>query len=260
MTNLIYCAQHDQTKSDWKENIKLNDIETYNKKKYGIFVTVNSFLGKRKKDCLDKLLYWAIDIDQRDKEWQAKRILDIGIEPSKIIESSRGYHIYWKINGNTTIANWEFMVGKMLIPLFEADAGAKDVTRVLRLPNCYHWKDINNPFLIKKIYYSLAKYDETTMFNLLFKKCTEYNIKLKEEIVFKNIINKTNKITAHELAYALNAKKCGHNSYICLCPIHNETKPSFRITQAGDKVLVKCFGPCSQQDIISGLIRRNLWR
>jgi hypothetical protein len=259
--SFIYCAQHDPTKSDWRENLKEQDLINLNNQDYGIFKSINIFESSiRKKNKLKKIVALAIDIDDQNKEWQGRRLLDVGVEPSKIIESKRGYHIYWNIKNEMSLVNYEYIVSKMLIPLFNADVGAKDVTRVLRLDGYYHCKDKDNKYLIKKIYESPAVYSEKMLFDLFYMACKRFNIKLQEERKFNKILNTTNTITAMEISMFLNGKKVSNNSYLALCPCHNETKASFRITQKSDKVLLKCFGGCPQDEIIKKMLELNLWR
>jgi hypothetical protein len=43
------------------------------------------------------------------------------------------------------------------------------------------------------------------------------------------------------------------DGYTALCPSHNDKSPSFSIREAGDKILVKCFGGCSTEQICGSL-------
>jgi hypothetical protein len=264
--NYNYCAQHDATKTKWKENIKPSEFRVLNNSGFGIFKSVNIFQDNiRKKSHLKKIVSFAIDIDDKTKDWQAKKILHVGIEPSKIIESKRGYHIYWNLRGDCELKNYEFIVGEMLIPIFSADQAAKDVTRVLRLEGFNHCK--NGNYLIKKIYESKAQYTESLFFHLLLDYSKKNKVKintskiLSNNKIVKKLENNISRKTAHEIAMYLGAKKVGENTYLCCCPAHDEKTPSFRIDQKGDKVLFKCFGSanCSQSKIIKKLMELNLW-
>lgn len=66
-------------------------------------------------------------------------------------------------------------------------------------------------------------------------------------------------MTAHDIATALDARKSGPSSWWARCPAHQDRKPSLEITDAGDKVLVRCWSGCTQQAVISALRSQGLW-
>jgi putative DNA primase/helicase len=65
------------------------------------------------------------------------------------------------------------------------------------------------------------------------------------------------------------ALSCGHancrcnkqsgKNYITHCPAHKDNDPSLSISEKDGKILVKCFGGCTQQEVIAALKERNLW-
>ena len=66
---------------------------------------------------------------------------------------------------------------------------------------------------------------------------------------------------AEEIAYALpRGKRIGPDKYLACCCAHADKNPSLSITQAQDKVLVKCWAGCSQSEVIEALKSRGLWR
>ena len=66
-------------------------------------------------------------------------------------------------------------------------------------------------------------------------------------------------MNAERLAGALGGKKSG-DGWSCLCPAHEDRKPSLSISVGDDgKTLVCCHAGCSQEAIIEALKQRGLW-
>lgn len=65
---------------------------------------------------------------------------------------------------------------------------------------------------------------------------------------------------ATTIAEALEARPNGSGRWMALCPAHEERTPSFSIreTETG-KVLVHCFGGCSQDEVLDALRNLGLW-
>ena len=75
----------------------------------------------------------------------------------------------------------------------------------------------------------------------------------------RKLYSPNNSITAEQIAHALDAKKIG-GSWTCRCPAHDEKTPSFRISESDTgKILLHCFGGCSQKSVIEALRSRGLW-
>lgn len=138
-----------------------------NKEGYGIFFTPNEFNGRRKKVNLSKINYYIVDIDEGGKEKIWSDIEKLVLKPSVIVESKRGYHLYWRVSDGSTIETYE-KIEKCIIQKLNGDKGAKDVSRLLRYPNFYHMKDPKNPFLIKLIEKNDNVYKENELY-LYFK-------------------------------------------------------------------------------------------
>lgn len=67
-------------------------------------------------------------------------------------------------------------------------------------------------------------------------------------------------MSAEHIAYALDKpRKHGPGKYQACCPAHDDTSPSFSITQKGDQILFYCFAGCSQGEVIEALRSRGLW-
>ena len=106
--NRIFCA-YKEDGSIWKENIKKEQIKNLNEKKYGISKSVNLFNGRRMKDDLLKIVSVYQETDDKPKIDQFKIIQKLNIEPSEIIESKRGFHVYYilKETENVKLEDYE---------------------------------------------------------------------------------------------------------------------------------------------------------
>lgn len=153
-----------------------NSARKYNSEMYGIFFSINGFKDRRVKENLTNINAWAIDIDKLEKNIQIKLITKSILPPSLIIESKNGYHVYWFAK-DAKAENYKNVVENRLIPFFQADTRAKDICRILRMPNYWHWKDEKDPFLIKEVFRSDIQYKEKEMI-LFFK---DFSIKTKEK-------------------------------------------------------------------------------
>ena len=133
-----------------------------NDKKNGAFITVNGFDDmRRKKENLVKINAWAIDMDEGTKESQKETIKKSPITPSLIVETKNGFHCYWKAR-NATVVNFNRIM-ENLVEQLNADKRAKDLCRFLRIPSCWHWKDPNNPYLVKEVHRTNKEFDEEQM-------------------------------------------------------------------------------------------------
>lgn len=158
-----------------------DDCTIGNRKGYGIFWVVNDFEGARKKENLKKINYWFCDIDSGSKEEQKKRIDDLLIPPSFVIETKNGYHCYWGVEGDASLENFE-KIEEELIKLLDGDKHCKDPLRLLRCPGYYHMKQPAHPFFIDFVdgLGSNRTYTEGQMLNWLCKDNKEpEKIKLK---------------------------------------------------------------------------------
>ena len=141
------------TDTTWREANK------WNEKKWAIFWTVNIFNGSRANANIKEFLSWAIDLDDGNKKAQMERIRNF-IEPSMVIESKAGFHVYYFAESGTSTERFSETMVNHLIPNLEADKSVKDLARVLRVPNFYHWKNVNDPFLVKVVHWSNKKYTQ----------------------------------------------------------------------------------------------------
>ncbi len=137
------------------------DAHSWNKKGYGIFWTVNSFDGKRQIVNLTQVNGWVVDMDNGTKQEMLVQIKK-GLVPSMVVETKRGYHVYFKAKDGTK-ENWNLIIKNYLVPFYHSDRNAVDLARVLRRPGFLHMKDPTNPFLIKTVWEHDVQYSEKEM-------------------------------------------------------------------------------------------------
>ena len=65
-------------------------------------------------------------------------------------------------------------------------------------------------------------------------------------------------MTAAHIAEALNGRRSGRG-WIACCPAHRDRTPSLSIRESDGRVLIFCFGGCSQREVIAALRQRGLW-
>jgi hypothetical protein len=158
----VLFARHDSRgEDDAMIGISLEHARSYNGKGYGIFRTVNEFEGKRQIACLKQINAWYVEIDGGDKKMQLERIRKTPIYPTRVVESKNGYHLYF--NAIEALLDNYAQIMHGLRFHFKGDSKAKDVARVLREPGFYHWKDPNNPFMVREIFVCEARYREKDM-------------------------------------------------------------------------------------------------
>jgi hypothetical protein len=137
----------------------------------------NEDLGSKRSDRTNIL--WTkcvwVDIDSPDKTLsgeekliKASELKDnfvealkaYGLEPSFIICSAHGFHIYFVLQRlHMDPGEWA-PIQSALITLAKGDQQAKDVTRLLRVPGTLNWKDRNNPKAVEIVFSSDRVYDE----------------------------------------------------------------------------------------------------
>jgi hypothetical protein len=162
MTRQIY-ASKDQPEALDKGYFKIDiqKAEQYNSKGYGIFWTVNEFDGPRRKVNLKTLNSWYVEMELEEKPTQMSRLELSPVPPSLIVESKRGYHVYWNCR-DATLTNYKRIL-KGLRQHFKADENAQDVTRCLRVPGFNHVKDLSDPFPVQIVWEYDNRYSERLM-------------------------------------------------------------------------------------------------
>ena len=171
----------------------------YNLDGWGIFFTPNTFNGRRVRENLVKINSWFVDIDECDKETCLRFIMRGALLPSRIVETKRGYHCYWfSKDASPELFN---EVQERLVDYYGADKGAKDITRILRVPGYYHCKDPDNHFLIDEIYTNDVIYSEKKMlfaYKAVEKPVYEYDGEIDINNIDLNRLLKPHEITRGE--------------------------------------------------------------
>ncbi len=169
--NRSFYAFHD-SKQDGRGMFEVNEFEAFdlNKQGYGIFWTVNEFDGPRQIENLVRVISWAVDMDFGTKESMRERIRN-GLPPSRVIETKRGYHVYWNAK-DAVPEHYDGIMTEYLVPFYFADPKARDLARVLRAPGYKHMKDPADPFeiiIVHDLNNSYTEYDITKFFPRNFK-------------------------------------------------------------------------------------------
>lgn len=145
--------------------IEQADAETWNASGFGIFWAVQEFKdATRRIDNLERIVAWAVDLDEGTKKEQQRRLEKAPLMPSMVVETKNGYHAYWFAKDGATAEMYRPLVTRMVENL-GGDRNARDVARVLRVPGFLHLKDPSAPFRVATVYgpYSERKYSEQTM-------------------------------------------------------------------------------------------------
>lgn len=133
----IACAERN-------DELNINGYESY--------FTVNGFKNApnaQKENC-SSINAFFIDIDGR-KDLKELEEIKRKLDPTFILETMRGYHIYWCLDeviyrDEITKEEWEESVlcweriEQSIVNTLNADPVVKDLTRILRVPKTFYWK------------------------------------------------------------------------------------------------------------------------
>ncbi len=141
-----------------------DEAPRWNAKGFGIFWTVNWFkTPERRIENLERIAAWAVDMDSGSKTEQEKRLMDGPLVPTYVVETKRGYQAYWGAKDGEA-SNWNALVLERLVPYFGADANARDLARILRVPGFNHCKDPADPFPVREVWRQSVGYTEQQLF------------------------------------------------------------------------------------------------
>lgn len=139
-----------QTSTTIKDELNLQGYESY--------FTVNGFrnASNAQKNSCSNLNAFFVDIDGR-KDLAELEEIKSRLDPSFIIETQNGFHIYWLLDeviykDEVTPAEWEEYVARWerieqaIVTELKADPVVKDITRILRVPGTYYWKKTGEKF------------------------------------------------------------------------------------------------------------------
>lgn len=127
----------------------------------GVYFSPNAFVGARRIECLRRIQAVFLDIDhgkqgdgqatidlERKKVESLSTLLENRHPPHAIVETKHGLQPIWKVRPLDPGPGLRLFRPAMerLLASFGGDPGAKDPTRVLRLPGFFHLKDPSMPF------------------------------------------------------------------------------------------------------------------
>lgn len=138
------------------------EAKALNAQGFGIHMALNEFRDNvRRKDHILRVRAWSVEMDDGTKDEQLARI-EKGLTPTLVIESKRSFHVVWAAK-DATVENFSAIVADRLIPFYNADRAAKDITRTLRAPGYYHMKDPASPFMVCEVFARNVSYSEAEM-------------------------------------------------------------------------------------------------
>jgi len=144
------------SKVDTIENSVNDFISSHNECYFGIALRNNNKSGKKEDCSLLTTIYIDIDYGSEghkkapvfpDKDSAYQHILNVGIQPTAIVESGHGFHLYWfldsplELNAENTLMAENLM--KYLADIYFADS-THDVSRIFRIPGSINNKQGHN--------------------------------------------------------------------------------------------------------------------
>ena len=172
----LYCYIPDNNDSKPVLHSEILDLNRQDEG-YGIFFSVNGFKGRRTTENIICINGFFCDIDYPDKVnrtpdaiRQFKNELiqeladpDTSLLPTAMVETKNGLHIYWLLTAPIFLKDLNTeQIGRLLpkykevleaiLYRYDGDPNAKDLTRVLRVPETLHQKDPKDPFEVKLIF------------------------------------------------------------------------------------------------------------
>lgn len=109
-------------------------------KNQGIAFVVNA--GGIKATEISRFNAFFIDLDYGDKSKQLELIESSPLQPNLLVETARGFHCYWLINGECTIEEWKDIQKRLIVFFSKNGVGADEKiinpNRAMRLPYLNH--------------------------------------------------------------------------------------------------------------------------
>ena len=185
-----------------------DELKQLNEQGYDIYFVVNS--GGTKQDEINKINafyidcdcgkddkgnYFDLDIVNQYKKRVLQKVQEFELVPTFVISTRNGYHVYWLVN-NAKVEQFE-EVQKKLIHYFNSDERVYTPERIMRVPNFYWTKDINNQYLCTVYQYNDVRYNADEFITHLNNKVPDYipetkNISTKITTSKQFSIDKTN--------------------------------------------------------------------
>jgi len=121
----------------------------------GVYFSVNATDGRgAKQENIVRTRTYYVDIDGlKDKTPALEALITARLKPSAIVETKNGVHAYWYARTQTPVNLAQYKKVQLgLIKAFNGDRSAKDIARVLRVPDTWHLKDPDDPFLVRIVH------------------------------------------------------------------------------------------------------------
>jgi hypothetical protein len=120
--------------------------------------------GSKKPDVIDQGNVLWVDLDFPEAGALVAEMLEpLGLLPTMVICSGRGYWFFWKLNDAAPKGDIEQM-NKRLVRLLGGDSGSTDCTRIARVPGSTNTKHAHKPcvevrFLDESLRYAIGDFD-----------------------------------------------------------------------------------------------------
>lgn len=127
--------------------LDVSQLDRANEAGFGIFHAVNGCIGGDRKN-LGSVRAWYTEIDDESKDVQRAKIATSPLQPTCVVESKNGYHLYWYAIPGSSFDDYT-KIELRLIEHFGGDPNAQDKARILRTPGFRHQKDPSDPFWVR---------------------------------------------------------------------------------------------------------------
>lgn len=144
------------------QDLEANNLKVLNEEGAGVFFTPNPCKGGRKEENVTNIEWVYADLDEGTKPEMMERIKKSPFYPHVITESSRGYHLLWRVDCSREQFD-KIIAG--LIYFYDSDPAISSTNEVLRLPPFKHMKDPKNPFPVQVLRFDLS--EQITAENML---------------------------------------------------------------------------------------------
>jgi len=175
--------QGGRNKAITQKQLNEMSLDDFYASKTGLFYSPNGFFegvqpGKKRRRTQNNVKYinaFFIDLDgagtEELKAVQRRVIAEATLEPTFVVETKNGFHVIWLLEDGYDAQSgvrWK-NIQKGLIRSFRSDAACSDVSRLLRMPNSWHCKDLwkgGEAFKVRVVHQSNVRYrmDDFHMF------------------------------------------------------------------------------------------------
>ena len=142
------------------------EIQEYNTQGYNIYYLPNypSEYAKGvtvEGSMIETFNYVFVDCDLKDKVYADKeqfleKVGDIGIMPTKVVDSGNGIHVYWAVSDLDAMSYLRFQ--RRLLRLFNTDESVATLYQLMRVENTLNTKNPNNLIPCEVIFETNEKY------------------------------------------------------------------------------------------------------